>query len=68
MFSITVKKIKQHLRRIIKKKNMYVSTIYEQSWGKVLGGKMFETIVLHPFLFISNIISYLVFLHTESLL
>lgn len=47
---------------------MYVSTIYEQSWGKVLDGKMFETIVLHPFLFISNIISYLVFLHTESLL
>lgn len=47
---------------------MYVSIICEQSWGKVLGGEMFETIVLHPFLFISNIISYLVFLHTESLL
>lgn len=34
VYAITVKKIKQHLRRIIKKRNMYVSIIYEQSWGK----------------------------------
>lgn len=65
MFSITVKKVKQHLRRNLKKRNMYVSIIYEQSWRRVLGREMFETMVLHPFLFISNSVSYLVFLHTD---
>lgn len=44
---------------------MYISIIYEQSWRRVLGGEMFETIVLHPFIFTSNSISYLIFLHTD---